>query len=80
MKQVKSKISVLLSMRFVYLFCKFNKMIALNNLEIFDNSRIQRFSCLTKFFFYQRRDIGHRTFSIDQRPDVLKQLNVLRKM
>lgn len=26
MKQVKSKISVLLSMRFVYLFCKFNKM------------------------------------------------------
>ena len=44
-------------------------MIALNNLEIFDDSRIQRFCCISKLFFYQSCNIFHGTLSIDQWPD-----------
>ena len=44
-------------------------MIALNNLEIFDNSRIQRFGCFSEFTLHQCCDIGYGTLSIDQRPD-----------
>ena len=44
-------------------------MIAFNNLEILDNSGIQRFGCLPEFIFYQKRNVCHCTFSVDQGPD-----------
>ena len=44
-------------------------MIALNDLEIFDDPRIKRLCCLPELVLDQRCDISNGTFSIDQRPD-----------